>query len=285
MRDRELALTAGPFGAAGATVGGAVGGAILLLRDLTDVTAAERAKQDFVSMVSHELRTPLTLIRTSIDLLGEETAGTLTPTQQRIAEVLCSNADRLQQLISDLLDMSAIDLGRVQMHPVPMDLAELVRDTVETHAAKADEQRIALASELPGAAVEVWADRSRVWQVLQNLIRNAVKYTPTGGHVAVRVAATADGARVDVTDDGIGIPPAEQGRLFEKFYRTRAGQRQSGGTGLGLAIARSLVELHGATIWCESEGKSGSTSSFTLPGRPPEPPPSVSPRAPEQVAG
>jgi signal transduction histidine kinase len=150
-----------------------------------------------------------------------------------------------------------------------MDLAELVRDTIEAHGAEAEQHHIALASDLPGAGVEVWADRSRVRQVLQNLIHNAVKYTPTGGHVAVRVAATPDGARVDVTDDGIGIPPAEQERLFEKFYRTRAGQRQSGGTGLGLAIARSLVELHGGAIWCDSDGTSGSTFSFTLPRQPP----------------
>jgi signal transduction histidine kinase len=245
-----------------------VDGAILLVRDLTAVAAAERAKQDFVSMVGHELRTPLTLIRTSVDLLCEEAAGPLNATQRPIADVLRSNADRLQQLISDLLDMSAIDSGRVQVHPVLMDLGELVRETVAAHAGEAEGQRIALAEELPAGGVEVWADRGRVRQVLQNLVHNALKYTPAGGHVTVRVSAAPAAARIDVTDDGIGVPPAEQPRLFEKFYRTRAGQRHSGGTGLGLAIARSLVELHGGEIWCESDGTSGSTFSFTLPREP-----------------
>lgn len=101
--------------------------------------------------------------------------------------------------------------------------------------------------------------------MLANLISNAVKYTPEGGHVTVRVVPSDPFAQVDVVDDGIGIPVAEQPQLFEKFFRTREGQRQSGGTGLGLAIARSIVELHGGEIWCESDGRSGSTFSFTLP--------------------
>ena len=261
LEGRQLALTAGPF----VDPDPANRGMILLIRDLTGEAEAERIKRDFVSMVGHELRTPLTTIRTSIDLLHEAEAGTLNATQQRIVEVLEGNSDRLLHLIDDLLDMSALDSGRVEVHQATIDLVEAVRETVEGERAKAETKSIALQVDHPAGGVPVWADRARLGQVLANLISNAVKYTPEGGHVTVRVVPSDPFAQVDVVDDGIGIPVAEQPQLFEKFFRTREGQRQSGGTGLGLAIARSIVELHGGEIWCESDGRSGSTFSFTLP--------------------
>ena len=260
---RLLGFTAGPL----IEPDGSRRGIIVLVRDVTETVAAERLKQDFVSMVGHELRTPLTLIRTSIDLLTEEAAGDLTPTQHRITDVLHNNSDRLLRLINDLLDMSALDSGRVRVHEMPFRLESVIEEVLPNYAHEASEREIVIAVEPSAAAVTVWADRARIEQVLSNLIDNAMKYTPSGGHITIRVVPGDPLVLVQVEDNGISILPSEQPLLFQKFQRTTAGERQSGGTGLGLglAIARSIVELHGGKIWCESDGRSGSTFSFTLP--------------------
>ncbi|MEX1022816.1 MAG: ATP-binding protein [Dehalococcoidia bacterium] len=260
---RKIAISAGPF----VDVDPERSGMMVLMRDLTAEAEAERVKQDFVSMVGHELRTPLTLIRTTIDLLNEGDAGALNDTQARIVEVLNSNTDRLMMLINDLLDMSAIDSGRLQIQPQMIDLVEVARTAIEeAHPAAAAKQHQTHLS-APEQAL-AWADRRRISQVLANLISNAIKYTPPGGVVEVIVdPSQEDWLRVAVRDNGIGIPPEEQTQLFEKFYRTSQGRRTTGGTGLGLAIARSLVELHGGRIWSESDGQTGSTFAFTLPTR------------------
>jgi PAS domain S-box-containing protein len=258
---RLLAFTAGPL----AEPDGGRRGVIVLIRDVTETVAAERLKQDFISMVGHELRTPLTLIRTSIDLLTEEAAGSLTPTQHRITDVLHNNSDRLLRLINDLLDMSALDSGRMRVHEMPVPLEFVIDAVLPNYAQEAAEREITITVDPAARDVTVWADRARIEQVLANLIQNAMKYTPSGGHIAIHVAPEAPLVRIEVQDNGIGILPSEQELLFQKFQRTTAGERQSGGTGLGLAIARSIVELHGGKIWCESDGRSGSTFSFTLP--------------------
>ncbi len=260
LHGRHLAISAGPFVDADPERAGMM----VLIRDLSAEAEADRVKQDFVSMVGHELRTPLTLIRTTIDLLHEGDAGDLSATQRRIVEVLHANTDRLMVLINDLLDMSAIDSGRMQIQPAIVDVAEAVRAAVEDAqpAALAKQHQFTLA--VPEAA-PAWADRRRVVQVLANLLSNAIKYTPPGGTIQVSVRVDEPWVDVSVRDSGIGIPPEEQTHLFEKFYRTSQGRRTTGGTGLGLAIARSLVELHGGRIWCESDGHSGTTFTFTLP--------------------
>ncbi len=264
VRGRRLAISAGPFVESEAEPDRA--GMMVLIRDLSAEAEAERVKQDFVSMVGHELRTPLTLIRTTIDLLNEGDAGALNETQQRIVEVLHANTDRLMALISDLLDMSALDSGRMQIQPEPVDIAAVVQEAV------AEAQPAALAKDHRLTArtpdyLSVYADRKRVLQVLSNLVGNAVKYSPPGGNIEVSVKLQDPWVEVRVTDSGIGIPPNEQPQLFEKFYRTTTGRRTTGGTGLGLAIARSLIDLHGGRIWVESDGRSGTTFAFTLPVR------------------
>ncbi|MGE3857535.1 MAG: ATP-binding protein, partial [Dehalococcoidia bacterium] len=259
----QLAITSGPF----PDPDPARAGVILLIRDLSAEAEAERVKRDFVSMVGHELRTPLALIRTTIDLLHGHDAGTLNATQERIVEVLRQNSDRLMSLISDLLDMSALDSGRMQITPAATDLVEIVQRAVRTAGAAAEERNHRVRVTAPDSAL-VWADAPRIEQVLSNLLSNAVKYTPPGGDIEVRVAGDDAYASVSVIDSGIGIPPEEQGALFEKFYRTSSGRRTTGGTGLGLAIARSIVDLHGGTIRCDSDGKHGTTFTFTLPRRP-----------------
>lgn len=244
-------------------------GLILHIRDVTDIFAAERLKQDFVLMVGHELRTPLTLIPASVDLLTEEGAGTLTATQLRITEMLRNNSERLLHLINDLLDMSALDSGSVRTQPDHASLSRVVDGVVESHSAGAHARGITLAALQPASPVFAWMDAHRIQQVINNLVENAVKYGASDGHVTIRVTPGEPFVRVDVEDDGPGIPPDEQPMLFTKFYRATAVRARSGGTGLGLAIAASIVELHGGKIWCESDGKSGCTFSFTVPAEPP----------------
>jgi PAS domain S-box-containing protein len=259
---RRLAISAGPFVDADPDRSGMM----VLIRDLSAEAEAERVKQDFVSMVGHELRTPLTLIRTTIDLLNEGDAGVLNETQARIVEVLHANTDRLMVLINDLLDMSAIDSGRLQIQPQPVDLVEVAREAAQETQPAAEAKQHQITLDVPAEA-QAWADRKRIGQVLSNLVGNAIKYTPPGGVIQIAVVVAEPWVEVSVRDNGIGIPPEEQAQLFEKFYRTSQGRRTTGGTGLGLAIARSLVELHGGRIWCESDGQSGTTFTFTLPRR------------------
>jgi signal transduction histidine kinase/HAMP domain-containing protein len=263
LRDRQLAVTSGPF----PDPDPARSGMLVLLRDLSAEAEAERVKQDFVSMVGHELRTPLTLIRTTIDLLFEGDAGALNTTQSRIVEVLRNNADRLMALITDLLDMSALDSGRMQINPTLIEVDTIVRGVMEDVQGTASAKQHSLRVDVP-SSLTVFADPVRAQQILQNLVGNAIKYTPSGGVIEVRAREVPGGfAEISVRDNGIGIPPEEQSHLFEKFYRTSAGRRTTGGTGLGLAIARSFVDLHGGVIWCESDARSGTRFAFTLPRR------------------
>lgn len=260
---RAVAVSIGPF----RDPQGSRGGTIVLLRDLSAETEAERAKRDFVSMVGHELRTPLTLIRTSIDLLDEPDAGDLNATQRRIVGVLQGNVGRLMTVINDLLDMSALDSGRMEIEPTLIDIREVIDESVDAARPAAQAKRLALVTDVPDEPVTAWADTGRIAQVVANLLSNAIKYTPEGGQVTIRVTADADGARVMVQDTGIGIAPSNLELVFEKFFRTTEGRRATGGTGLGLAIARSIVDRHGGRIWCESDGSHGSTFTFVLPAR------------------
>jgi signal transduction histidine kinase len=180
--------------------------------------------------------------------------------------VLLGNTDRLMALITDILDVSAIDSGRLEISPEYVDVGEAVRVAVEEAMPGASAKQHTLFTAAP-LGITVWADRRRIVQVLAHLLSNAVKYTPPGGRIEAGLDSGDDQIRAWVRDTGIGIPEEEQQRLFEKFYRTSSGRRITGGTGLGLSIARSLVELHGGEIWCDSDGESGSTFIFTLPRR------------------
>ncbi len=240
---------------------------ILLLRDLSAEAEVERVRRDFVSIVGHELRTPLTMIRTSVDLLGEGDAGELNPTQERLVQVLGNNADRMTRLINDLVDMSVLDPGRLEIRVAPTNIADLADEIVESLQPDAIAREHTLSVEVSEEAIAV-ADPNRIRQVLTNLVTNAIKYTPVGGKINVLVENGGDHVAVSVADNGIGIKPEEQISLFERFYRAPGGRRMSSGAGLGLPIARAIVELHGGTMRCESDGESGSTFIFTLPREP-----------------
>lgn len=227
---------------------------------------ADRLKTEFVSMVSHELRAPLTSISGYVALLLEGAGGDLNDEQREFLTIVMKNADRLLALINDLLDISRVEAGRIDLHRQVLDLSDAIAGAVALMQPQfeAKQQRVVL--ELPEELPPVFADADRVAQILTNLLSNASKYTPAGGNIIVR-AAPADGSvRVAIQDNGIGLSPAEQAQVFTKFFRARNRlTEQTGGTGLGLAITRSLVELHGGAITVASAPGEGSTFSFTLP--------------------
>lgn len=244
---------------------------VVVLRDVTEVLDIERLKRDLVATVSHELRTPLTAIRGTVDLLDGGDAGSLSEVQTRLVNLLRTNADRLRLIVDDLLDIGALDGGRVELDRDAADVVEIARRVVEDLGNQAIAAGVTI--ELQGdARVMAEVDAQRLRQVLDNLIQNALKFTPRGGRVDLSVRQTGTRVEIVVRDTGIGIPPEECERVFEKFYRTRRATQVARGTGLGLPIARSIVELHGGTLRAESDGQTGTVMRAEIPLQPVGPP-------------
>ncbi len=227
----------------------------------------DRLKSDFVSNVSHELRTPLTAIKGAVDLILREVPGPLNEKQSHYLARVRSNTEHLAGLINDLLDLSKIEEGKMELQVARMSLGGLVHEVAETLKPIAAEKPIELEMIASGPSILVCADRDKITQVLTNLIGNAIKFTPAHGKVTVTMARDyADWVRVSVSDTGPGIPSDDRGRIFDKFYQVAEnGGPKPKGTGLGLAISKTLVELHGGKMWVESEPSRGSTFYFTLP--------------------
>jgi signal transduction histidine kinase len=225
----------------------------------------DRLKSDFVSNVSHELRTPLTAIKGAVDLILREVPGPLTEKQIHYLTRVRSNTQHLAGLINDLLDLSKIEEGKIELQTERVSLGGLIHEIMETLKPIAAEKSIESAVTLE-PSVLVWADRDKVTQVLTNLIGNAIKFTPPHGRVMVSsMTQDKDWMQVSVSDTGPGILPHERERIFDKFYQiAQNGESKPKGTGLGLAITKALVELHGGKIWVESEPGSGSLFYFTL---------------------
>ena len=232
----------------------------------------DRLKSDFVANVSHELRTPLTAIKGAVDLVLREVAGPLTEKQSHYLNRVRSNTQHLAGLINDLLDLSKIESGKIEVKSCRVSLAGLVHEVVETLRPVAAEKTIALEAAITEPSILVWADRDKVNQVLMNLIGNAIKFTPAQGRVAVSASKNGkESVRVTVSDTGPGIPPEEKEKIFDKFYQiSEVRGPKPRGTGLGLAICKALVELHGGRIWVESEMNRGSKFVFTLPASGPQ---------------
>jgi CheY-like chemotaxis protein len=226
---------------------------------------ADRRKTEFLAALSHELRTPLTPIRNGLVLLERAPPGS--PAAARAREVLQRQTAHLVRLVDDLLDVTRISHGKVELHRARIDLRELARRGCEDHRALLEGARIALRLELPDAPVLVDGDPDRLCQVIGNLLQNAAKFTPEGGDVRVAVEAGPAGAALSVRDSGIGIAAADLPRLFEPFVQATQGlARTQGGLGLGLALARSLAELHGGAVQARSDGPGrGAEFVVTLP--------------------
>jgi signal transduction histidine kinase len=241
-------------------------GRLYVFRDVTAERAADRLKTEFVSLVSHELRTPLTSIKGYIDLLMAEEAGALNAEQLEFLGIAKSNADRLVTLINDLLDISRIEAGKMELHRQPLALGPLLRQLVSSFRPQLAARQQSLSLDLPPALPVIEGDADRLTQVFGNLLSNATKYTPPGGATRISVSTAADTVQVDVTDTGIGMTPEEVEQLFTKFYRSSHSLvREAGGTGLGLTITRSMVELHGGQILVSSSPGQGSIFSVRLP--------------------
>ena len=239
------------------------------LQESVEIIRRDRDRsRDFLADVSHELRTPLAALRTFNELLKEGAADD----PEARAEFLESSGqqiERLDWLAQNLLELSKLDSGLVLLDLRPDDLRAAVETAVEQSAAAARRRGIDLSLHLPDAPVRIRHDPQRIGQVVANLVANAVKFTPRGGSVSVDVAATPDGARIEVVDTGVGIDATELPLIFDRFYRgSRANEARGSGSGLGLAIVRSIVDMHGGTVEVESRVGNGSRFTVTLPRDP-----------------
>ncbi|HET6203201.1 MAG TPA: ATP-binding protein [Planctomycetota bacterium] len=250
------------------------GGAVSLLRDVTEVRRLEAMRRDFVANVSHELRTPLSAVRGALETLADP--GEDARTRAQFLEMAQRNAERLGALVSDLLDLSAIEAegDRISLEPVAVDRA--LRAAAATLAESARAKGVSLEVEAgPERPLTVLGNARRLEQAFANLLENAIKYTPARGSVTARGRNREREVAVEIEDTGIGIPAASLPRIFERFYRVDAGRsRETGGTGLGLAIVKHIVQAHRGRVEVRSEEGKGSTFSVFLPkGSAGEPPP------------
>jgi len=227
----------------------------------------DRMKSEFVSLVSHELRTPLTCIKGYIDLLLRgESAGELTELQREFLGIVQHNTRRLVSLINDLLYLSRIEYGMIELQRKPLNITLLIHELMPSFQARWEAGRQTFTLHLPEQAPMVHGDADRVTQILNNLLSNAHKYTPDEGHIDLSVETVASFACIAITDSGIGLSKEEQAQLFTRFYRAHNAMTEAtDGTGLGLVITRSLVEMHGGEMQVSSEPGRGSTFRFTLP--------------------
>jgi PAS domain S-box-containing protein len=230
-----------------------------------ELRALDRLKDEFVALVSHELRTPLTSIRGYLELVLDESSGELTDEQRQFLNVVERNADRLQRLVGDLLFVAQVEAGSLALELGHLDAAEVGAEAVEAAKPAADQKSIEL--RLAGDShAELVGDRARLAQLVDNLVSNAIKFTPTGGHIEVAVRTDAVNVTIEISDSGMGISPEEQKRLFERFFRTAAATSQAiPGTGLGLAISKAIVDAHAGTIELESSVGNGTTFRITIP--------------------
>jgi two-component system phosphate regulon sensor histidine kinase PhoR len=240
-------------------------GAIVVLHDVTELRRLERVRQDFVANVSHEFKTPLTAIQGFAETL---LAGAIEDpsNNRRFLEIIRDHAIRLARLTDDLLKLARIEAGKLEVQFSPVGVIDLVERCAETALLKANRKQILLNIEVPPGLPPVQGDAGLLRDVLQNLLDNAIQYTPSGGRIHVTAAARDREVVLTVADTGIGIPLVDQERIFERFYRVDAARsREAGGTGLGLSIAKHIVEVHGGRLMVESEVGAGSKFSFSIP--------------------
>jgi len=229
-----------------------------------EVEVASRHKSEFLASMSHELRTPLNAVIGFSDVLLEGMFGELNEKQNEYIHDIRDSGQHLLELLNDILDLSKIEAGRMQLEPGPFSLASVLEDGLRMVRDRASQHRIELSVDVgPGVGVVV-ADELKIKQVVLNLLSNAVKFTPDGGQVAVAASKGNGQIEVRVTDTGVGIPLEDQARIFESFEQGKR-QAQEEGTGLGLTLSRRIVELHGGRIWVESEPNEGSMFVFTIP--------------------
>jgi signal transduction histidine kinase len=229
--------------------------------------AASRHKSEFLANMSHELRTPLNAIIGFSEVLGERMFGELNEKQEEYLKDIHASGQHLLSLINDILDLSKIEAGRMELELTDFHLPAALDNALTLVRERAGRRGIALHAALDDRIEYIRADERKIKQVLLNLLSNAIKFTPEGGRIDVR-AALGDGVvEVSVSDTGVGIAPEDQEAIFEEFRQVGTAAKKVEGTGLGLALSRKFVELHGGRIWVESQVGEGSTFTFTIPVR------------------
>lgn len=248
---------------------GAQQGYLFVLTDETRAVEIARMKDEFVGMISHELRTPLSAIIGFLDLLQNDPAQPLTDDQQEFVGIIERNAQRLLNLVGDLLFTAQVESGRFPLEREEADVAALVRSAVASAGPHAQREGVELVAEVEPGAVPVFIDAGSVGQAIDNLLSNAIKFTPRGGTVTARVRAVDGGVEFSIADTGVGIPEDEQGMLFTRFFRASTATRNAvPGVGLGLTITRAIVLAHGGTMEVSSQEGVGTEFRFTLPAAP-----------------
>jgi len=242
---------------------------VSIFRDITRETEVDRMKSEFVATVSHELRTPMTSIKGYADLLLMGGAGAVSEPQQRFLAIIKTNADRLSELVNDLLDISRIDRGTIKLSFQLLDVTDTINTTLShlTGRIANDHKAMTVKADIEPNLPPVSADFDKLVQILNNLADNAFNYTYEGGAVTLRAYQEGDWVVMSVSDTGVGIPPENQERVFERFFRDESNQlvMETSGTGLGLAIVQDYVKMHNGRIDFESIVGEGTTFYVRLP--------------------
>ena len=247
-----------------APVGGAGGGAVLVLHDITDLRRADQIRRDFVANVSHELRTPLTAIRGYVEALADERDSEQI---RRFVEIIARHSLRMERLVADLLRLARLDARQEVLDMTPCELdtifSAVVTDLSPAFEAKTQRVTFAVAPD----ACSITADPAKLHDIVRNLAENAVNYSPERAEIRLEAARRDDDVHITVSDNGPGIPETDLTRIFERFYRVDKARTRPGGTGLGLAIVRHLVELHGGSVRAENRPEGGARFTVSLPSR------------------
>lgn len=238
-------------------------GIVLLLRDITRLKEVDQLKSEFIMAASHELRTPLTSLGMSVDLLLEHASQALPEKDRELLSAAHEEVHRMKALVNDLLDLSKIEAGSIEMEFDKVQVLTLFDHVRSVFKSQLDIKQVSLTTEIPDGLPAVRADANKITWVLSNLISNALRYVSQGGHIQLKANRIGPHVHFAVQDDGPGIPEAYQSRIFKKFVQVKG--QESGGTGLGLAICKEIVRAHGGAIWVESSEDKGSAFTFTLP--------------------
>ncbi|MCE5276245.1 MAG: HAMP domain-containing protein [Deltaproteobacteria bacterium] len=241
-----------------------ISGAILVMNDVTKQLEQDELKREFLSTVSHQLKTPLTSVRMALHILLEEKIGSLTPKQADLLTAAREDSDRLYGVIENLLDISRIESGKIEMNIQSVPVGQLIRSAAESFQASARDRNIDLSMVLADNTPDVIADTTQIEHVFANLLTNSLKYTPAGGTITISAETEKEHVRFLVADTGSGIPAQYLAQVFDQFFRV-PGQETKTGTGLGLTIVREIVQAHEGTVRAESTPGKGSIFSFTIP--------------------